>query len=334
MRRSLRGFSVVELVVVLAVAVVGAALLAVVVEPNRRLASVNETLSNLRRMAAGTSSYAADFEGQFWTYSWSANTITPSTFPDLQGPFGDDLSAAAAQATDIVRRRGGLTASQTPRPIGWFPHLLFSHLPLVDYLDEALPAPWVVGPEHERLRAWSGNAAGFLAGSLQPQPNPASGGWRWIFASSYQMPPAFYSEASGVNAVRWASAHNQFQTSAGSTGTMFGRLVSDVAFPSHKAQLFEQYGWSTGPRASFWAFAEQRVPVLAVDGSASVRVSGALNRGWDPSAPTLPRVMATNYVPQAWEPAAPAGVSTLVEGKLLFTRGGLGGRDFDGPEAP
>jgi len=120
------GFALVEL----AAAGVAAGVLLVVVAalPGRVRTSGWQaaSLNNLREFAAVTQSHAADHQGAFFGFTWKAGVPTGSQYLDLQGPFVDDMGAAAAQAIDILRRRAGRT--DIPLPSAWVPHPLYQHL--------------------------------------------------------------------------------------------------------------------------------------------------------------------------------------------------------------
>jgi hypothetical protein len=70
------------------------------------------------------------------------------------------------------------------------------------------------------------------------------------------------------------------------------------------------------------------------DGSASVRSTSSVNPGFRPAQPTHPDPTVASYQPDTnWEPPTRSGAAseTLIM-HLRFTRRGLRGRDFNGPE--
>jgi len=77
---------------------------------------------------------------------------------------------------------------------------------------------------------------------------------------------------------------------------------------------------------------------LFADGSVSKRATAEANQGWDPGEPNRPFALRFGYVPRAWEPpvverTGPSlGAETSLLGRQAFTRMGIAGRDFDGPE--
>jgi hypothetical protein len=112
-------------------AVVIAATLAFALTMNsgsRRGAMLARNQGNLQRFASATTAYAADNADLFWGFSWKKGMI------DVDfggGPFDSDLQACAVQAVHILRTKAG---RKDMGPINhWFPHIMYSQLPLYDY---------------------------------------------------------------------------------------------------------------------------------------------------------------------------------------------------------
>jgi hypothetical protein len=109
-----------------------------------------------------------------------------------------------------------------------------------------------------------------------------------------------------------------------------------VAFPSQKAMVYEQFQRFFGSRVLYGAYEEARVPILFADGGVSVRATNDSNLGFFPNSPFNPGPLRFNYRPDlGYEPPALNGASAeLVTGHYRWTRSGLHGRDFGGPEVP
>ncbi|MBL8999872.1 MAG: hypothetical protein JNK25_01895 [Phycisphaerae bacterium] len=327
-----RGFALADAFMLITVVFCALALLMVAGQRTRRLSSLGESMGNLRQFGSGLEAYAADSAGLIYSYSWRAGVVTPSTFPDLRGPFPDALSAAAAQAVDILRRRGH--RPDMPVIQGWIPHIKFWHLVLSDYLGSNLPMKAAVSPEDQPLSLWASDPAGFDRGQYPPQPSPGTGSQRWPYSSSYEMGPAFYSSdfASGSEGtISQSTTHNTFVTGAGAV--LGGRRLSEVVHPSQKAFVWDSAQRHFGTRVIFFAFHEARVPVCFTDGSVRVRPTASANRGFNPTNPRVMLPTTFTYQPTAWEAPLPSS-GTSVQGVYRYTRNGLGGRDFDGDEVP
>jgi hypothetical protein len=330
LRGSCRAFAVWDLAAVVVVLFFVAALLSVGAKENRRVARLGECLGNLRQYGYATASYGGDCTDLVWTFSWRAGQMN-SQYPDLNHA-ATDLEAAANQAVDILRRRGG-RVDITPIT-SWIPHLLYGHLVLEDYLGLDVPGRAFICPEDKTRVQWAADPRGYDACQYNPNPDCASNtGKRWPYSSTYELQPSFYSPDGGPTAVYQGPTHFMYFLPAGAV--FGGRILSEVAFPSQKAMVYEQHGRHDRPRTPFFASEEARASMLAVDGSVGVRVTSETNVGWQPNLPTNHSPTIITYQPAAWEPPTLTGApSQLVTGHFRWTRRGLAGRDFGGPQTP
>lgn len=321
-------FALLDFLTLLAVAAGVIALLSVMGTRSRRLGQLGESMANLKFYAAGTQSYAADYGERFWSFSWRPNNVPADADPDLRAnALGSDTNAAASQAIQILRRRAGRT--NMPVVTAWIPNVLYSHLVLAEHMNAELPARFGVAPgDRERLR-WANDPLGFERGIYQPAPPSLEP--RWPYSSSYEVGPAFSGPDSGPNAISSGGTTSTYLVP--STQNVLGnRLLSEVVYPSQKAMAWEQYSRYHAPRAAFCLYGEARCPILFVDGSVQARVTGLGNRGWNPQSPTSTFPITMTHTTMAWESGASLPTTT-VQGNYRFTRQGLRGRDFDGPEA-
>ncbi|MBS0197590.1 MAG: hypothetical protein JSR77_12620 [Planctomycetes bacterium] len=324
-----RAFALPDLLAVTLVLAAVAALLLPAASRTRRLSSLGESMTNLRQYGCSLGSYASDNVDRIFSFSWQAGVVNPTTYADLRGPFGDDLSAASAQAVDIMRRRAN--RADIPLISSWIPHIKFSHLVLADYYAAALPLRWSISPEDERLQAWANDPAAFDRGQLTPQPTPGPGTQRWPYSSTYEIGPAFYSPdyvVGAVGTVTQATTHSTYQILG---GTLLGRRrTAEIAYSSQKAFAWDPYQRHLGPRIAYFMYPEARVPICFADGSVAVRATSSANRGFNPSNPQALFPTTLTYQPLSWEPPALGG--TNLTGMYRWTRPGLLGRDFDGDE--
>lgn len=300
------------------------AALLLVMQPRRRaFGQLGESMSNLRELGVAFEAYGRDNSDLVATFSWKAGT-TPSTYPDLAFA-ATDLDAAAYQAVDILRRRANLTMAQLPRQSSWIPHILYSHVVLIDYSGH--PAPWnnAISPGDAFQIKWASDP-------LKWQMNEAPS-VRHPFGSSYELPTAFTSSPdSGPDAVYQGSFHNGYTIPG--NAKFGGRSLSEVIYPANKAFMYERAQRFFGPRVAYFLYDEARVPVLAADGNVQVRKTKQSNRGWQPNSPTSPSPTFFSYQPAAYEPAVLSGVSNVVAGGMRWTRRASAGRDFDAAEVP
>ncbi len=314
------------LAAVVTVAVV-AACLAAAVPRQRHLASLGQTMANLRQIGDAFATYGGDYQDRVLGYSWTPGNC-PSQFPDLKTAT-DAVSAAANQAVDILRRRSG--NASFIKVNGWLPHVYYWNLIVADYLNTPLPHALYQSPEDQALLKRASDPANWNTGT----PND-----RWALSTSYEVTAgAWGGPDSGSNAISQdGQPFNLYLIPGAWTGA--GRQLSEFVYPSKKALVFDRYQWHFGPRVGFFMYDEARVPAVAADGSATLRAGSNTNPGWKPNSPTNPQPSFINYNPPSSGLVLPVppplnnAAGDLVKGRLRYTRGGLAGRDFDGPEVP
>lgn len=312
-------------------AAVGATLL-VASSDSRRKARLAGSIENLGQIGAAGLSYATDSADRVWTFSWRAGIDY-----GFGGVASSDFQAAVHQAIDIMRRRSGRTDIQVIS--GWFPHILYSHLVLADYLEDALPAPLYISPGDCNRLAWQRDPMNLYCQlpNRPGYPSCSNNEFRWPYSSSYSLGPCFMAPDAANGEVSTIAqdpmGHRFYQT--GNSNTPLGRRVlSETAFPSQKIIAFEQNQRFFGDRELFYAYDECRLPMLFVDGSVSVRNVGDSNPGFQPNNPFSPQPTRILYTPElTWETPTVNGASTeVVTGHIGWTRSGMRGRDFGGPE--
>jgi len=336
-----RGLALVELAAVLVIGLLVLVMLSITMSDSRRRSMLNGSLNNLKRLGVGIADYGLDNEGRVATFTAQRGVVIRCEDGYNNGVASFDVDAGAMQAVCIMRRLTGRT--DIVRGSGWIPHTIFWHLPLMEYLNEPLPSAVTASPGDGTRLAWQeavrrpNPGVSYFQLSRRPAGNSTSD-YRFPYSSSYQMPAGFFSPdalMNGVPTVAQGSTHSTYE--AGTTATDLGRrMLSEVSFPSQKAMLFEQYARFFGPRELYFGYSEARVPVLTADGGAAVRSTSQTNRGFQPNSPQSAASTRINYTPDlAWEPPTASGASSeYVNGGMAWTRSGLRGRDFDGPEVP
>lgn len=321
-----RAFVLHEAVTVVIVGVAVAALLAVASTRSRSLASLGESMANLRKMHQATASFADDNESRFATFTWRKGT-SPSQYPDLASA-ATDLQAAANQAVDIIRRQASFPTMPKVTS-GWLPYPSYSFLVLADYAGAELPARWLISAEDPQRLAFALDRSQWAGAGINA---------RWAFSSSYEVPAAFWAiPDSGPEAVS-QSTYNTWSIPGGAR--FGGDHLDSVAYPANKALYYDRHQRHFGPRQGYFMHEEARVPLATVDGAVSVRRGADCNPGWQPRQPDNPNPTYIYYAPAtsgqfAWDPPAldPSG-QDLVVGRYRWTRNALLGRDVDAPEVP
>lgn len=335
------GFSLIELLVVVAVMAMLTAILLPAAGASRQRAMVASSVSNLQLHGQGSAMYAADNEGQLFTFSW----LDPSpALYDVAGEDGpvsgiDSVEAAAWQATDILRR---LTGRETgPDQIRHHRQILpfrrFSHLVLIDYLGLTLPQSFTASPLDRQLLEWQAEP---LDESRWPTESVDDRRFvltaykqRWPYSSSYQVVPAAWSPDFGITVQPTSTTTNLMTTP---NDTVFGgRRYDEVAFASQKVHMYEEFDFVSDPAGVYYAYEDAGSTTLMFDGSVRVGKTARSNVGWSPQRPDLIGFRSeykpvTNLHPDALYPTKRS--ANLVYGWYRWTRMGLQGIDFGGDE--
>ncbi len=358
-----KAFTLIELLVVIAIIALLIGILLPGIAQARKVARHTVCRSNLKQWSTGVATYASAHQDKIPSFSWTTATFGAAPqYPDINrnpgNPYPEDMQAAVAQAIFIMRTRGD--AHDIPSSLMglWNPHILYTHLVLLDYLDQPMPGPLFTCPEDAPRRAWQ-NKQRFRSNAAQPQPNGTDPqNWRWPFSASYQFVPASLSpDRGGVQGATFTqfTTHYQFIMTTGPQNSIGKRKWTDVRFPSQKVHVFDGEARHFGKRRWFFAFPEAKNTYIFFDGHVDFQVTGTpafisgvgwqgspMNPGFNPEFPTIGSPMTFSYVPFAWEAPTrqgtvgvgdnPSTTANPIQGFMRWTRGGLKGIDVGGPE--
>lgn len=353
--RSLRAFTLIELLLVVAIIALLISILLPALGSARKTARTAICSSNLHQYGLGLALYGQDARGSIAQFNWTINS-RQSQWAELNNHAGAIYTAHANQANDIIRRH------YDPSMVAFNDLMLnrnFSYLVMLDggYIgDGKLPIQGIVCPEDQRALTWQRNAqtlirypnpaaSAVLANAPLP-PNTRSGGGRDQFArltpfwSTYQMIPNGWSPERAPNGgaliTQWTgTAPGDYDLYGVSNLVRFElRRLDLVSFPSQKVVMFDLFDRHFARRGLFHAERAARQPLLMFDGSVNPRRTGDGNVGGNALQPNNPAAFTTyTYTPDpiAGDPRPSNGQNSIqVQGHFRWTYKGIRGVDFAG----
>ncbi len=326
-------FTLIELLVVIAIIALLIGILLPALGEARRAARVAIDLSKVKQVGTAAASYGADYQDKLFSFTWRKGKQYPKLGGTLWPAAATDVAAAAQQAVDILHRRADREDFNVPT--NWIPHPQYSHLVLQDYLGSVLPEKLVASTGDRHRQLWQADPRGFDAGLFQPMPTAGSPNdkKRWPYSSSFQVVPATFDNGNAGGRIEQNPIlHSSYMIPA---NPQLGRgKIADVEYPGQKVHMHDVNARHFGRTAAWFGYPSARIVVLFLDSSASVRLTGDANHGWQPNTPAQPNPTPYLYVPDAWEPATLNGAASeqIQYGYYRWTRGGIQGVDFAGKE--
>ena len=348
---SAHGYSIIEVCLSLVIMALVMGVLMPTMNQVRLQARGVSSADNLMTIGQARDLYAQDNKDRIYTYSWRAgeNYIMPDGRVRNES---SDLAAAQRQNQEIIMRRTGRTDGQFKilNLSSQLPHRRFAHLVLMDAMagddDSNFPSPVFADPADGDLLNWQEKPESYFV----PSGIPYAGGhpdfgyednstWvqsavrqRWAFGTSYQSTP-FAWQPDGINGsepvyIPLVSTPHFYTTSGFGSVDISGRHMSDVAFPSKKVHLFEEFDRER-KRQPYFAYGQATVDKLMFDGSINSQRSSQSNDAVSPDQPGL--TWKTRYVPLDTFPIPLDGLGSNNESDMRFmwTDLGLQGVDYD-----
>ncbi len=348
--RRARGFTLVELLMVLFVIALLIGLLAPALGRARSIARDMACKSNLRQLGVASATYSTASPNDEIPSFWWQPGVTRSAYVDvdfaMNRPGATQLAAAQAQETDILRRRTGRSEGAAPRKIKLnslrYPHRRFTHLVLLDQMSVPFPDPRAACPEDEALLRWADDPMDLSTVPTVGDDDSTTESrveirQRWAYSSTYQAVPASWSpdtrQGSALTVGPVERFYNLF-TRIDPSLRLGGRRMGEVLFPGNKVFFFEFHDRHSSGRPMFYAYPKAKSNQLFFDGSVRAERTGDSNPGFDPNNPTgvAPAVVYDPAPGAADPPPLYNPMGDTLKGHYRWTRDGLRGADYGGGE--
>jgi len=342
------GFSLVELVSVLVVVVSVGAVLGPSVGGMRGQMRGVSSEGNLAMIGQATGMYGADSDDRIFSFTWRGGESYTMLHNGKTVTMPNDQIAASRQAQNILQRAtgringSGRIVSSESRLI----HRRYSHLVLADYMGGNVTDPMWADPADVNQLRWQLNPLEYLeeestipyGNGMPDEPGyDTSWSWQsievrqlWPFGSSYQVVPhAWMSDFEDSYQPLSFTPHSF--TTTGNSVQLGDRLHSEVAFPSAKVLMFEEFDREHA-NVPYFAYNFAFSAKLMFDGSINTARSGHAqssvspgdyHRGWKD-------VWEQRYVPIDTFPVPVGGLgdSDELDMRYRWTLGGLSGVDY------
>lgn len=352
MKRSRFAFTLIELLVVIAIIALLIGILLPALGQAQRSAKNVLSQSNMRSLNTGAANYATDYRERVFSYSWRAGETYILPSGQRRTPSTDQVAAADQNQEILMRVTGRVTGrTKIQNYSERLPHRRYSHLVLLDFLTEVQPEPTAASPFDRNLLNWQSNTLEYLEdGSSLPYANGSQEGYdsdanwttrpviqRWPFASTYQMVPAAWNSDGISGSATYAPVDDtpHLFTTAGTDSQQVplgNRKFSQVAHPSGKVMMFEEFDRFTDKRGLYFAYPEAKPNLAFFDGSVRSELSADANPGWNPDQPDQNWLQTYVPIDSFPEPKGGLGDSTKYCQRFRWTRYGLQGIDYGGQD--
>jgi prepilin-type N-terminal cleavage/methylation domain-containing protein len=360
------GFTLIELLIVIAIIALLIGILLPALGEARRAGRKTLCMANMRSYAQAINSFAIENKDQLAAPNWKGNQqVPPEAHPSLLGTKpGSDFEGGALHVVSTIWKKTGVNPRDYTVPGGWIAYILYSHIPLNDYIGGNLPSQVAACPEDTVRLAWQKNwqnpeGAGLPYPSNSNGDNGGQSNWRWPFSSSYSVHTVHWGPSRGgvfngkgmtmywVQPEGPAGGGGSFYTSNTPAGLgvdgSFGRnKLTDVRFISSKTIMSDEFARHQGRKVRYYADPDASQPLNFYDGSVREYKTGETNPGWTPAnRGSMRDRLAHRKDRQVYDPVfvytpQSAGgnqeVHNAVAGWYRYTRGGLFG--WDVPRGP
>jgi competence protein ComGC len=336
-----RGFSLIECgALVLVLSMIGMTMAPTMQQVRSSMRGAGSA-ANLMQIGQGAGAYGFSNQGRLFSYSWRAGDSYIMPDGRVKNP-SSDLQAAAFQNQEILMRQTGRLTGQfkIQNFSARIPHRRSTHLVLMDYMNEPFGSDLFIDPSDANQQQWKDNPLDYFSGSSVPYADGIPDGYdsdsnwtisavrqRWAFASSYQVvPSAWQFDFPNARFIPVASTPHLFQGGNG-IDLHTGRNISEVAYPSQKVWMFEEFDREQAG-SPYFAYPQAQSEKLMFDLSVNSWASGDANSAVVPEYGMFP--WKQTYVPLDTFPVPIGGLGDArkVNQRFRWTFRGLLGFDY------
>lgn len=340
--KRMKGFALGECLVL--VVVVG--LLVAIVVPMfggaRMKMRAQSSTEKLMTIGQGGMMYAADNKDRLFSYSWRAGETYVMPNGRLKNE-PTDQRAASRQNEEILQRRTGRINGQfkilniTSR----LPHRRFTHLVLMDYLNDPFGSDLFIDPSDGKQQVWKDNPLEYGDGSsvpyagglgdagydIDPNWSDTSVRQRWAFGSSYQVVPDAWQPDFVSRYIPVESTPHLYQAFGPNIPLADGRRITSVLHTANKVWMHEEFDREKS-HPLYFGYDAAETEKLMFDGSVNSWASGIAAPSVVPERGIFHWRQV--YVPLDRFPVPVGGLgdSTLVSQRFRWTYGGLSGINY------
>ncbi len=346
-----KAFTLIELLVVIAIIALLIGILLPALGQARRSAQNVVAQANVRSLNTGAANYAGDSDDRIFSFTWRQGEVYTMLHNNKQKVMPDDQGAASRQAQNILQRATGRINgdARIANPSTRLMHRRYSHLVLLDYLTDRQPEPIAASPFDKNLIDWQdaplefredGNSVPYGNGIPEEAGYDQDNNWTstaitqlWSFASTYQMVPAAWNtDGINTNTYHPIDSTPHLFSSIEQDPKLGRRKMTQVAHPSVKVMMFEEFDRFSEPTGLYFAYPESRANLAFFDGSVRQELTSDANPGWNPD--DKQNVWRQKYVPLDTFPLPKDGLGDQTEycQRYRWTRWGLQGVDFGGKD--
>ena len=344
-----RGFTLVDLASLVVVCVTVAAIAGPTLNLAQKQKFATTSERNLGIIGQGSAMYASANAGRIATYSWGVpqgQTSADYLMPDgtTRRIYNDQDGAAYQSVAIMMRMSGRINGPLRIRAnTGSFTHRRLVHLPLWDFMGRGIRSFTWADPADANQLQWHATPLNYSFGSTVPYANGFPGFgydespiWsqtasrqRWAFATSYRTVPAAWAPRMPGTYGPVSDSPYLFIGGSLSTPLSQGRAMTEVAFPSGKVQMHEEFDRESF-LPLFYGYDFASPAKLMFDGSINTERSGDASSAADPRNYPDNSVWTQRYIPLDTFPIPVTGLgeSTRLDLRYRWTYDGLHGVDY------